>query len=144
MQAATNQHSFRLQFCSYQSSYKPVISIGDCVVPSRGDRLTNALKARKVPKLYALAVDMGVDESAISRWKKNGAISTDHVARLCDVLDISVDWLLLGRGNMDSPKRFSASAHERELIALLRALPPDSADHLSRFLTSVVSRRERI
>ena len=143
MRTATNQHDFHLQFYTSLSSYKPVITIGDCVVPSRGDRLTNALKARKVPKLYALAVDMGVDESAISRWKKNGAISTDHVARLCDVLDISVDWLLLGRGNMDSHKRFSASAHERELITLLRVLPPDSVDHLSRFLASVVSHRKR-
>ncbi len=144
MRTATNQHDFRLQFYTFLSRHNAIVTIDGCIMPSRGDRLTDALKARKVPKLYALAVDMGVDESAISRWKKNGAISTDHVARLCDVLDISVDWLLLGRGNMDSPKRFSASAHERELIALLRALPPDSADHLSRFLTSVVSRRERI
>ncbi len=114
------------------------------MVPSRGDRLTNALKARRAPKNYGVAVDIGVDQSAISRWKKDGSISTDHVARLCEVLDISADWLLLGRGNMDSHKHFSASVAERELITLLRTLPPDSVDHLARFLTSVVSRRERI
>lgn len=113
-------------------------------MPSRGERLTNALKARKVPKHYALAVEIGVDESAISRWKKDGSISTDHVARLCQALDISADWLLLGRGNMDSHKQFSVSAAERQLITPLRTLPPGSADHLARFLASVVSRRKRI
>ena len=113
------------------------------MVPSRGDRLTNALKARRVPKNYALAVDINVDESAISRWKKDGSISTEHVARLCEVLDVSADWLLLGRGNMDSHKHFSASVAERELITLLRTLPPDSVDYLARFIMSVMSHRSR-
>lgn len=113
------------------------------MVSSRGDRLSNALRARKVPKHYALAVDIGVDQSAISRWKKDGSISTDHVARLCEVLDMSADWLLLGRGNMDSHKHFSASVAERELITLLRSLPPGSVDYLARFLTGVMPHRSR-
>ena len=65
------------------------------------DRLASAFAARGVRKLQALAVELGVDESAISRWKRGRAISLDNVARLCLALDVSLDWLVLGRGDMD-------------------------------------------
>lgn len=65
------------------------------------DRLASAFAARDVRKLQALAVDLGVDESAISRWKRGRSISLDNVARLCVALDVSMDWLVLGRGDMD-------------------------------------------
>jgi len=88
VRTATNQHDFRFHFFMYIPSYSEVdfylpVDGTFIMVSSRGDRLSNALRARKVPKHYALAVDIGVDQSAISRWKKDGSISTDHVARLC-------------------------------------------------------------
>lgn len=67
-----------------------------------GERLTFALEQRGVRKLYALAVEIGVDESALSRWKKDGAISLPSAARLSQALDISLDWLILGRGHIDA------------------------------------------
>jgi transcriptional regulator with XRE-family HTH domain len=68
-----------------------------------GKRLETALKARNVVKMYALAVEMGVDESAISRWRRGKPISTGNLVKLCQTLDISIDWLLTGRGEMSFP-----------------------------------------
>lgn len=79
-----------------------------------GDRLTFALKQRGVRKLYALAVEIGVDESALSRWKKDGAISLPSAARLSQALDISLDWLVLGRGHIDAHR--SGPAHPFESL----------------------------
>lgn len=107
----------------------------------RGQRLRQALTARGVAKLYALAVEIGVDESAISRWKKGGAISTDNMANLCAVLDISLDWFLLGRGNMDQHKEFSPSPAEREVVRRLAAFAPEALANLSEFLDAVRSDR---
>jgi len=71
------------------------------------DRFAHALRLRQVGKLYALAVEIGVDESAISRWKKGRSISLENAAQVCRALDISLDWLVMGRGSID--------AHRREL-----------------------------
>jgi len=78
-----------------------------------GERLTFALEQRGVRKLYALAVEIGVDESALSRWKKDGAISLPSAARLSQALDISLDWLVLGRGHIDAHRSSSTHPFER-------------------------------
>jgi hypothetical protein len=57
-----------------------------------GARLNEALRARGVRKLYPLAIELGVDESALSRWRKGGAISLDSAIRLAEHLDVSLDW----------------------------------------------------
>jgi transcriptional regulator with XRE-family HTH domain len=67
-----------------------------------GDRLQYALNRRGVRKLYALAVELGVDESALSRWRQGRSITLANAVTLCQTLDISLDWLLLGRGDMDA------------------------------------------
>ena len=79
-----------------------------------GERLTFALEQRRVRKLYALAVEIGVDESALSRWKKDGAISLPSAARLSHALDVSLDWLILGRGHIDAHR--SGSTHPFESL----------------------------
>ena len=66
-------------------------------------RLETALKYRDVRKIYPLAMNIGVDESAISRWRRGKSPSTENAVKLCDVLNVSVDWLLTGRGNMEPP-----------------------------------------
>ncbi|MFN3228912.1 MAG: helix-turn-helix domain-containing protein [Asticcacaulis sp.] len=72
-------------------------------VPSQawGQRLQYALNRRGVRKLYALAVELGVDESALSRWRQGRSITLANAVTLCQTLDISLDWLLLGRGEME-------------------------------------------
>lgn len=71
---------------------------------TRGERLSLAMEARNVRKQHALACQLGVHESAITRWKEDGALSLTNAVALCRALDISLDWLLLERGTIDSHK----------------------------------------
>ena len=61
-----------------------------------GARLREAMRGR-VPK--QVAMDVGVTVSAISKWQSGAPMSVRHVAALCACLDVSADWLLLGRGS---------------------------------------------
>jgi transcriptional regulator with XRE-family HTH domain len=90
---------------------------------SRSSRLREALKRRGVQKLYCLADDLGVNQSTISRWTSHGGMSLDHATALCRRLDISLDWLVFGRGRMDTAaERRSATA---ALEASLDKLEPE-------------------
>ncbi|HEX6374094.1 MAG TPA: helix-turn-helix transcriptional regulator [Allosphingosinicella sp.] len=89
--------------------------------------------------MTALAADLNVDESAISRWRKGGAMSLGSAGRLCEVLDISLDWLVLGRGGIEAHKRFAINPKERELIELLRRLPPVSTIGLTQLLAPLAA-----
>jgi transcriptional regulator with XRE-family HTH domain len=80
------------------------------------NRLNQALQKRGIRKMYALAVDLGVDESAISRWRRGGPISLTHVVDLCRYLDVSLDWLLMGRGTLDMHKDVYAKYSEHRLF----------------------------
>jgi transcriptional regulator with XRE-family HTH domain len=73
-------------------------------MPNRGERLRLAMDARGVRKQQAFAFQLKVHESAITRWKANRSLSLDNAIAVCAALDISLDWLLLGRGTMDFHK----------------------------------------
>ena len=105
---------------------------------ARGMRLQEALRARHTRKLYGLALDLGVDQSAISRWKSGGAISLHHAAILCTHLDISLDWLVLGRGDMDKAPASERATHaallfqklaptvQQAFLTILQSVRPES------------------
>jgi transcriptional regulator with XRE-family HTH domain len=105
----------------------------------RGERLSFALRLRRVPKMTSLAADLGVDESAISRWRKGGAMSLQSARRLSEVLDISLDWLVLGRGEVEGHKAFALNPREREIVQLVRALPPGSIQALGQLLAPLAA-----
>ena len=71
---------------------------------TRGERIRQALNERGVHKQQALAAELKVHESAITRWKEGKEISLDNAIAFGAVLDVSLDWLLLGRGTIDSHK----------------------------------------
>ncbi|WP_096485792.1 helix-turn-helix domain-containing protein [Methylorubrum populi] len=103
------------------------------------ERLQQALAARGIRKLYALADEIGVNKSALTRWRSGKNISIDNICRLAECLDVSVDWLLLGRGCMDSHKivkgklRDVLGSHSFDLGV---NLDPQSLLHLRSFLKS--------
>jgi len=88
-----------------------------------------------------LALDLGVDESAISRWKKGGPMSLDSAARLARVLDVSLDWIVLGRGEMEHHKKLALRSDERKLVRLLRRWRTESTTHLLTFLAELRDRQ---
>lgn len=64
-----------------------------------GERLVAAMRLRGNFKATALACALAVNEAAISRWKRGGPITLHHAIRLCDTLDVSMDWLIRGIGH---------------------------------------------
>ncbi|HEV2099422.1 MAG TPA: helix-turn-helix transcriptional regulator [Stellaceae bacterium] len=92
---------------------------------SRAGRLRQALELRDRRKLYALAMEIGVNASSVTRWLQGDPIRMDHAERLCQVLNISMDWLMLGRGSIDPLPPRDLSVIERRLLNLVRACPPD-------------------
>lgn len=104
--------------------------------PLRGNRLAEAMLLRGWNKQTALAEALGVKPSAVSRWLKNGSLSLDHAVALCDFLDISLDWLMLGRGlpeggRPSAPERLAARTSEsvqtraQEALATFTAALPE-------------------
>ncbi|MDI1328365.1 MAG: helix-turn-helix transcriptional regulator [Brevundimonas sp.] len=90
------------------------------------ERLGEALRQRRIGKLQALAAELGVDESAISRWRRGPAISIANAIRLSQTLDVSLDWLVTGRGHIDA-HREAAPAVERLARELFPGLPSGRA-----------------
>jgi plasmid maintenance system antidote protein VapI len=101
---------------------------------NRGERLRLAMDARGVRKQHAFAFQLKVHESAITRWKANRSFSLDNAIAVCEVLDISLDWLLLGRGTMDFHKASKTKTAENEENYLVA-----SFQHLSQMLTQQTS-----
>ena len=106
---------------------------------SRGERLSQALKGRGITKMLPLAADLQVHESAISRWRKDGSMTLDNAAKLSEALNISLDWLVLGRGHMDGHTLESLRAEEAELLQSLRRLKRGALPLLNGFLDEILS-----
>ena len=83
----------------------------------------------------ALAFDLAVHQSTITRWKEDGPMSLVSACRLCEILDISLDWLILGRGLMDQHKLGADepgvnAADMQRFRRTTRALPAHVTSHL--------------
>jgi plasmid maintenance system antidote protein VapI len=101
---------------------------------NRGERLCLAMNARGVRKQQAFAFQLKVHESAITRWKANRALSLDNAIAVCVALDISLDWLLLGRGTMDFHKICESKTTQQKVSHLVAPF-----EHLSQLLTRQTS-----
>jgi transcriptional regulator with XRE-family HTH domain len=88
-----------------------------------GNRLRHAMAVRGIKKQLALAVQVGVDHSAVSRWQNGSGLSLGHAIRVCEALDISLDWLIRGRGTMDSHELRPNSARLMEFEEAAGGLP---------------------
>jgi hypothetical protein len=94
---------------------------------TRGQRLVEAMKRRGIRKQFALAYDVNVNESTITRWKNDGPMSIEHAISVCDCLDISLDWFLTGKGLIDQHKLTSlpgGDADENLMTSFRRATRP--------------------
>ena len=87
--------------------------------------------------MMVLAMDLDVHESAISRWRKGGPMSLEHAGRISEVLNISLDWLVLGRGEMDAHKTDHLAREEYELVRLSRGLRRSAVRRLVSFLADL-------
>ncbi|WP_368518780.1 multiprotein-bridging factor 1 family protein [Rhizobium sp.] len=110
--------------------------------PARGKRVREAIARRQIRKVHALAAELNVSVAAVSRWQSGGHTSLDSACALAQLLDVSLDWLLLGRGTMEWHKDSTISQTELQwvlalrsrsamiqasLINLLHAIPPEQS-----------------
>lgn len=101
----------------------------------RGRRIDRAMKARGHLKAMALAAELGISPAAITKWKQGRAMSVDHACKLAGLLDVSLDWLLMGRNSPDWLQPGQLSDAEMELVSLLRRRPA----RIGRLLVALVS-----
>jgi transcriptional regulator with XRE-family HTH domain len=111
-------------------------------VSTRGERLIEAMRARGLNKQHALAFALGVNESTVTRWKHDGPMSLESAIALSQVLDISLDWFLVGSGAIDRrPDRSDVAVEEARLWSSLKqirsAMTPRSKALLLAFMESV-------
>jgi transcriptional regulator with XRE-family HTH domain len=107
---------------------------------TRGERIREALRVRGVRKQHALAAELDVHESAITRWKENKPMSLENAAALAAVLDVSLDWLLLGRGTINAHHQPAPGEAENESLRRIAALlGPQSLAQLVVFLECIAT-----
>ena len=103
----------------------------------RANRLRQAMSSRGYGKATAIAAALGVSPAAVTKWTNGKSMSTDHACKMAALLDVSLDWLLMGRNDPDwlLPARLSET--ERDLIGKIRERPLRVARLLSRLLTEI-------
>lgn len=65
--------------------------------PARGARLTAAMQSRGYTLNCQICFELGVTESSLSRWRSGEAMSVPVAIRLAEILEVSLDWLIVGR-----------------------------------------------
>lgn len=109
-----------------------------CSGAEHGERLRLAIQHRGMGKLSVVACTVGVTESAVSRWRNGGAMSLGNVAIVCQRLDISADWLVLGRGHMDMHLS-DGTVGFPQIAQNLAKLSPHARLELNHFLAALVN-----
>ncbi|XYK81878.1 MAG: helix-turn-helix domain-containing protein [Labrenzia sp.] len=96
-------------------------------------RLREALNARKHKKLFAFSHEIGVSPSTVTRWLQGQPIRSENLIKIARVLNISLDWLLLGEGNMEA-----GPISGDKKTAKLRNFPPEMKQALADFFFDLI------
>ena len=86
-------------------------------------RLQYAMQARGVTATN-LAYALGVSKSSVSDWLKGGGLTLNNITAIAVELNLSLDWLLHGKGSMDLFGPIHPSKDEMQLIQQLRNAGP--------------------
>jgi transcriptional regulator with XRE-family HTH domain len=102
--------------------------------------MVEAMKLRGITKQHALAHALGVNESTITRWKANEAMSVDSAVLLCKELDISLDWFLNGTGSINAHKLNAEMANvtRNELLSRFQKLEATLSDRSKSLLIALI------
>ena len=82
-------------------------------MPTISQRITQARKMRGLSQ-ERLAERMKVSRGACGHWERGKALpSTEHLTKLAIILNVPMEWLATGKGEMDAPHQISepSSAH---------------------------------
>ena len=102
-----------------------------------GKRFREMIIAKGFNKYSAIAAELDVNESTVSRWAAGANISIEKAILLCEVMDVSMDWMFR---NIDTPCRLEISSENKRQHAELTSLlhnRPHALDYLVHFLKSL-------
>jgi transcriptional regulator with XRE-family HTH domain len=103
--------------------------------PGLGGRIRQAMQRAGHVKLASLAEEIGVSESSLSRWCNGHDISLANAVALADCLEVSLDWLVIGR---TAKATCSCQTEGPDDLALPSA---ESALAIAEFLQAVAKRK---
>ncbi len=105
-----------------------------------GVRLKHIVVSNGISKHMALAAELGVDNSTVSRWLQGGNITIPHLEVLCEKLNVSADWLLFGKG---TPSRLTDESNLENLMKKsMHHLPKPIIIELCQLITKLKSREQ--
>jgi len=84
--------------------------------------------------MMALAAALEISPAAVSKWRQGHAMSIDHACRLSDLLNVSLDWLLMGKITSEWPQH-RLDHIEIDLVENLRSRPA----HITQLVIAIVS-----
>jgi transcriptional regulator with XRE-family HTH domain len=114
---------------------RPLLTRYRAIDPARGERISEAMRGRGMEFNCQLSHLIGVAESTLSRWRSGRPISLEHAVTLCSALQISLDFLLLGRSGSSEAGSFSAQLVR--LSEIYRGLDSDRRELFLRLLRSL-------
>jgi transcriptional regulator with XRE-family HTH domain len=89
----------------------------------RGRRLKMAMERRGYRKATALAAALNISPAAMTKWTQGYTMSIAHACHLAELLNVSLDWLLMGRNSPDWFQPDHLNEVELDLLAKLRERP---------------------
>ncbi len=108
----------------------------------RGARLDQAMVRRGQRKAMALAAELKLSPAAISKWRQGHAMSVENACRLSVLLDVSLDWLLMGRAEPGPTPTHELKDLELDLVDKLRRRPTRIGKLLLGLITEIPERSE--
>ncbi|HSC76347.1 MAG TPA: helix-turn-helix domain-containing protein [Pseudomonadales bacterium] len=104
--------------------------------PDVKKRLLEAMHHRGV-SITNLAYALGLSKSSVSEWLRGGGLSMNSLAAIALELNISIDWLLMGKGKMDLFGAVHPTEEEMELVYMLRTVGPSTIDIFFNMITNI-------
>lgn len=100
-------------------------------------RLCNSINK----KPSAVALEVGISKSIVSRWKNGGGITDSTAQRIAEYFGVTVAELLGGNEQKNKPTTINGdelSEAERDFILLLRSIPEQERDMVAEMIRAAL------
>lgn len=104
--------------------------------PAIQKRLLEAMQQRNV-SITNLAYALDLSKASVSEWLRGGGLSMQNLAAIALELNVSIDWLLMGKGTMDLFGSIHPTEEEMELVYHLRQTGPSTFDTFFRMISNI-------
>lgn len=99
-------------------------------------RLQEAMQIRNI-SITNLSYALGVSKASVSEWLRGGGLSINNLAAIALEMNISVNWLLMGKGSMNLFGPIHPTAEEMELIYHTRRASETVSDAFFNMISNI-------